>query len=252
MKMTPFNILLKSLEWTLYFGLCLTSFAFIWQAMVQYQSKDTSFKMNEVPITDFPTITFCLEPPNFTDSDHGPPYEYILGSEFKISYYANEFWFKIDSTGPKFNNHSLEEIFIEQIATNFVCYKINSTAPNMIGSVRGFNLTFRKSLPEEKLPKKLYFYVTSEQNAYSVTFQKRMNGKVLKHEMAMGNWVSMSINVEKFQYLKEKLSCSDKSFWELWEPIYSNYPGFEKCPKKCAAVSLPNNRQVVYKSSSFD
>ena len=90
----------------------------------------------------------------------------------------------------------------------------------------------------------MYFYVTSDQNAYSVTFQKRMNGKVLKDEMAMGNWVSMSITVEKFQYLKEKLSCSDKSFWELWEPIYSNYPGFEKCPKKCAAISLPNNRQV--------
>ena len=69
-----------------------------------------------------------------------------------------------------------------------------------------------------------------------------MNGNVLKHKGKMGHWALLSIKAEKFVYLKEGSGCTDLSFWEMWEPTYSAYSGFDNCPKKCAAISLPNNR----------
>ena len=125
------------------------------------------------------------------------------------------------------------------------CYKVNATAPDFIGSVRGLRLNFASYLNETELPLEVTYHLTSEDNAYSVTFDKRMNGNVLKHQGKMGHWALLSIKAEKFIYLKEASGCIDLSFWEMWEPAYSTYSGFDKCPKKCAAISLPNNR---YKS----
>lgn len=41
---------LKLTEWILFFGLCGFSLAFIWNAIGQYESKDTNFKISEIPI----------------------------------------------------------------------------------------------------------------------------------------------------------------------------------------------------------
>ena len=41
---------LKLTEWILFFGLCGFSLAFIWNAMGQYESKDTTFKISELPV----------------------------------------------------------------------------------------------------------------------------------------------------------------------------------------------------------
>ena len=69
-----------------------------------------------------------------------------------------------------------------------------------------------------------------------------MNGKILTYVTQMGKMSMMGIKAEKFDYLKDTSQCVDKSFWEIWEPVYVNYPGFEKCPRKCAGITLPNNR----------
>ena len=231
------------LDGIFFIGLCSTAVAFIWQALIQYRSEDTSFKRAEVPVgTDFPTYSFCLYPPNFTTSDWGPPYDYILGKEFNISYYANGTWFNISSVGPIFNKISEENLNVEMIATSHVCYKINSTAKLWKGNVRGVKIDFDKSIPAEKLPTKIKFYITSEDNVYSILFGKRMNGNVLKYETSLGTWAMISIKGEKFVYLPETSGCTDNSFWHLWETNYSHYSGFDKCPNKCSAISLPYNR----------
>ena len=47
---------------------------------------------------------------------------------------------------------------------------------------------------------------------------------------------------QKFVYLPETSECTDLSFWKLWESHYSHYSGFDKCPRKCSAITLPQNR----------
>ena len=48
--MSAFKTCLNIIEWTLFFGLCGLSIAFIWQALVQYDSKDSTFKRSEIPV----------------------------------------------------------------------------------------------------------------------------------------------------------------------------------------------------------
>ena len=236
------------LDSTLFLVLFCAAIGFIWQAFLQYQSKDTSFKRAEKDVNEFPTITFCLIPRNHDVPDWGPPYKYILGKEFNISYAVIDegvSWYNITSEGQLIISQYLETIHVEQIATIKNCYKVNASAPEFIGSVRGISLQFEPSLNKSELPENVPYHLTSEDNAYTVTFDKRMNGNVLKYEMNMGHWALQSIKAEKFLYLKETSGCTDLSFWEQWEPAYAGYAGFATCPKKCAAISLPNNRQVV-------
>ena len=240
--------LISILDGTLFLILLCAAIGFIWQAFLQYQSKDTSFKRAEKDVKEFPTLTFCLIPPNHDVPNWGPPYDYVLGKEFNISYAVIDegvSWYNITSEGQLIISQYSETIHIKQIATNMNCYKVNANAPELIGSVRGVKLNFISSLNVSELPEKVPYHLTSEDNAYAVTFDKRMNGNVLKYEMKMGHWALLSIKAEKFKYLKETSGCTDLSFWEQWEPAYAGYSGFATCPKKCAAISLPNNRQVV-------
>ena len=106
---------------------------------------------------------------------------------------------------------------------------------------RGIYLDFPVAFPEENLPGNVHFYLTSEDNAYSVTLDKPMNGKMLKLTTTMGKWIFMAIRGEKFKYIQEGTGCIEKSFWNLYEPFYANHSGFEECPKRCAAISMPND-----------
>ena len=237
--------LITILDSTLFLVLLCAAIGFIWQAFLQYQSKDTSFKRAEKDVNEFPTITFCLIPPNHDVPNWGPPYNYTLGKEFYLSYVIIDedvTWYNVTSEGQLYISKYSETLHVKQIATIKNCYKINATAPELIGSIRGIRLNFESSLNVSELPENVPYHLTSEDNAYTVTFDKRMNGNVLKHEMKMGHWALLSIKSEKFIYLKETSRCTELSFWEQWEPVYAGYSGFATCPKKCAAISLPNNR----------
>ena len=120
--------------------------------------------------------------------------------------------------------------------------QVKTNAPYWRGNVRGVMINFEPWFPKDKLPRIVEFYLSSEHNSYTVTFGKRMNGKVLRYVSPLRKWAMMGITAEKFVYLKETSQCSDESFWEIWEPRYANYPGFEECPRRCAAITLPNNR----------
>ena len=240
--MDCFKLVVTFLSGFVFAILCSGAGFFMWQAIVQFESKATSFKRAEIKVDFFPTYSFCLDPPNLAYEEWGPPYDYILGRDFNLSYYANGSWFLITSVGQKYNENSHETVYLEEIATNVMCYKINSTSTVWLGSVRGVKINFHDSFPEEDLPAMMRYYLTSEHNAYSITFNARMNGNFLKYNSPTGHWIMLSIKSEKFVYLKETSGCTDLSFWELWEPYYSSHPSFKNCPKKCAAISLPQNR----------
>ena len=241
------NTVVTLIEGIIFLLLSLATIPFTWQAFIQYESKATSFQIRaEVPNdgSEIPTWSFCFYPPlSYNGSTVDLPFhDYVLGKNFNISYRANSTWFNITSEGNTFHKASGEHINVQLIMTTFVCYKLNSTSSVWKGYARGIRLNFASWFPKEKLPWLVYFHLTSEHNAYSITFGKRMNGKMLTHKTKLGRQSMMGITGEKYIYLKETSQCTDKSFWEIWEPFYANYPGFEKCPKRCAAVTLPNNR----------
>ena len=76
----------KVLDGIVFALLFSAAIGFIYQSLVQYQSKDTSFKRAEIPVKseDIPTFTFCLIPEG--GFEWGPPYPFILGRDFNISY----------------------------------------------------------------------------------------------------------------------------------------------------------------------
>ena len=242
------NTVVTLIEGIFFLALSLATIPFTWQAFVQYESKVTSFQRAEVPIdgSEIPTFSFCFgEPFNYNRSQIDLPlFDYVLGKTFNISYYVDLAFFNITSEGDKFIEASGEQLNVQWVRTYHVCYKVSSTAKEWRGYARGIRINFEPWFPKEKLPPSVEFFLTSEHNAYTITFGKRMNGKSFKYRIDLGTQAMFGITAEKYIYLKETSQCTDKSFWEIWEPYYANYPGFEKCPKRCAAITLPNNRYV--------
>ena len=54
------NILLKSLEWFLYFCLCFIAFYLSKDVLNKYHTQHSTFNQYEEPITKKPTITICF------------------------------------------------------------------------------------------------------------------------------------------------------------------------------------------------
>ena len=107
---------------------------------------------------------------------------------------------------------------------------------------KGFRFRFEESFPEEMLPESIHIYVTSEQNAYGAPLNKFMNGDALKYDTKIRHNMKMSLKGEKFEYLQTKSGCTEQSFWNQWEPVYNDRAEFQKCPRKCSAISLPQRK----------
>ena len=87
---------------------------FMVEVWSQYQSKDSSFKVYEEPIRNFPTFTFCPDP----DSN------YLYEFDFTI-YYDNT---KLELGGNQIDNgdNSTETVYLEELYTyvSGTCYRI--------------------------------------------------------------------------------------------------------------------------------
>ena len=98
----------KVLDGIVFALLLSTAIGFIYQSLVQYQSKDTSFNRAEKPVKseDVPTFTVCLVPK--LPFEWGPPYPFILGRDFNIRYELltdeNEYFHVNVSTEGNFSN----------------------------------------------------------------------------------------------------------------------------------------------------
>ena len=199
---------------------------------------------NPVDATDIPTLTVCISTDGM--SFMRPEYKLELGKDFNLSYYTSSNkeheYFTISSEGAKFNpdrNETLTTVYIQ--TEGKLCYKINQTNINPKIKIRGIKVIFDKSI---KNPPKIFkFMVTSEDNAYGITMNKRMNGKFLQHMAKLGESTRMSIYAEKFLYLPEVSGCTNLSFWEIFEPFL-----YQKLVKKvslwgnCSPISLPSDR----------
>ena len=86
-EMFSFITFVKVFEKLFFIALTLATIPFTWQAFVQYQSKDTSFKRREVPIdgSEVPALSFCFHPPDeYNSSEVNLPFhDYVFGEKFQ-------------------------------------------------------------------------------------------------------------------------------------------------------------------------
>ena len=195
---------------------------------------------NPVGITDIPTVTVCIS----TGMSFMRP-EYKLGKDFNLSYYTaintDYKWFTISSEGAKFNpdrNETLTTVYIQ--TRGKLCYKINQTNINPKIKIRGIKIIFDKSIRNP--PKIFKFMLTSEDNAYGVTLNKRMNGKFFQYTAKLGESAEVSIYAEKFFYLPEVSGCTNHSVWEIFEPVLYQKMVKNESLGNCSPISLPTDR----------
>ena len=81
---------------------------------------------------DFPTLTLCMQMPNYTIPDDPP---YLLGRDFFFSYESAYDFFNLSTEGTIFNpgtNETLNIIYIRVAASKKSCYKINQTKVHLL------------------------------------------------------------------------------------------------------------------------
>ena len=240
------NRVFKTVEWTLFFGLCLISFLFMREVLEKYLSKDTSFKQYEEPISEHPTITICLNA--YTSKK-----KMYFGKDFNISYhylFANH---QFDSgyhrlhlnMGNNYSNTTKEIIQLDRIYSLYVrlpCYKISTyakTESNVIetGVFRRITVNFNESMSHMDLPS-LKTYITSEKNSYGVIGNKWMDGKVMTLTLNKNMYYEIRLKVEKIIYLKTKSQCIDEvPFYKCYGEILLKVIS-ELCKSHCIPYFL--------------
>ena len=77
------DILIKILEWTIFLGLCISSYFVTSEVGEKYLSYDSNFKRSMEPVTDGPTMVFCFFPGKNKDNDK----VFQFGIDFTLSYF---------------------------------------------------------------------------------------------------------------------------------------------------------------------
>ena len=137
----------------------------------QYQSEDSSFKVYEEPITNFPTLTLCTGP----DSN----YRY----DFDFTIYYDDTKLKLGENQINDGDNSTETIYLEDVYTfvSGTCYrifiKINYVIESGIKSC--IYIEFDNITTFEDLPEVLEFYLTSEKNSHGIIFNEWKDGEEL-------------------------------------------------------------------------
>ena len=69
----------KFLKFAIYIVLFILALFLTWEVIVNYLSRDSSFKQSQVPVSEKPVITVCFSPRNKGNL--------IYGKDFNMSYY---------------------------------------------------------------------------------------------------------------------------------------------------------------------
>ena len=137
-----------------------------------YQSKDSSFKVYEEPITDFPTLTFCF-------GAYSNYYRY----EFDFTIYYGDAKLKLGENQIDYMNNSTETVYLEDVYTfvSETCYKIFIEIDFTIesGILKNIHVVFNDNITFENLPEVLEFYLTSEKNSHGIIFNEWKDGEEL-------------------------------------------------------------------------
>ena len=136
----------------------------------QYQSKDSSFKVYEEPITDFPALTIC---PGLYSSN----YSY----DFDFTIYYDDTKLKLGENQIDNGDNSTETVYLEDVYTfvSGTCYRIYIKINYIIesGILLHIHIVFNDNITFENLPEVLEFYFTSEKNSHGIIFNEWKDGE---------------------------------------------------------------------------
>ena len=150
----------------------------------------------------------------------------------------------------KEKNNTMPELHGEVISLRKFksAYKITSSNPNYQhknAQDRVIQLVFNPSIQKEKLPAKVTFHFSSEENSYGVESKKFHDGKVFHVELERGTgatgepFANLVIKPKLRKILQEKTGCSDESYWEQLQHDYIAQVK-EKCPTTCTSRGIPD------------
>ena len=231
-----FNMMEKSIliiDWILFLGLCCISLNLIWKVFEQYNSKDSSFKVYDVPITEHPTITFCF----FKWRSNGTKFEHQmkLGEEFKIKiYFDDENKVYLDEFGTNRINDYVIDFTKLETAYYGTCYKITPSINRTItnGESTKFALKFpKKFIKYEDIPP-LKIFFTSEMNSLGIIRNTWKDGEIFDVTVEKNTKTELSLKPTKYVQLNTKSKCRNESFYKCFESKFF-HADFSECPKKC-------------------
>ena len=201
------------IEWGLFFALCGLSLFFMKGVLDNYFSGMTSFTQSEGPLKEFPTVVLCFSVPNSRNTK----YEY--GSDFQIKYSVEVHGKQSGINLKQGENASItgEMLYFIKIASMRYgnCYKLTSMMTNndMIKIITDISINFNSSITEENIPS-LEIFLTSENNAYGVVFNKWVNGKVIKLQIDKGIHKHIELRQQQYNYLEKNFKCSHEAYYE--------------------------------------
>ena len=150
----------------------------------------------------------------------------------------------------KEKNNTIPELYGEVISLRKFksAYKITSSNPNYDHTNyqgRVIQVAFSPLIQKEKLPSKVTFHFSSEENSYGVESRSYHDGKVFEAELERGGnlqrepFANVVIKPKMRKLLQEKTKCSDTSYWEQFQPSYIHQVK-ENCPIACASRGIPD------------
>ena len=109
-----------------------------------------------------------------------------------------------------------EIVNLEKLITMFMgnCYKISSvvTKEYTIKDLTYILLHFNTLITKNDLPS-LNVYLTSEDNAYGILFNRWVNGKVVRSHIEKGMMKETELKQEKFSFLPKNSKCTDEAYF---------------------------------------
>ena len=141
----------------------------------QYQSKDSSFKVYETPIKEFPTLTLCT----------GPYSNYRYEFDLTISYDDTRLKLGRNQIVNGDNSTETLSLWLDKVYTFYsgTCYKIFSHGDINYSRERGFlsyiHIEFNDMITFNNLPDVLEFYITSARNSVGIIYNDWRDGEEL-------------------------------------------------------------------------
>ena len=228
--------IMKCFYWGSYLTLFFTSAWFVSGVVENYLSKKTSFSQSEGYSFERPVITIIL-----TGDNAG---SLKLPNDLKIkycpSYRGGIHWKnrKVECNWLKHGNNNFsvmnktEKVYLE-INDYFAYYRIIPQTPLSEDHDRA-NAKIKVFLNEKVESTYLvYFYVTSLENSLGHVFYKWNDGEELKYQVNENSQIDITIQPQKFNYLKKTSKCHDESYYECIALALHKIDHQAFCEKKC-------------------
>ena len=226
------NHISKTLYILVYFCLCVFSLFLVWEVLLKYASKNSSFQTVSLPITRNPVITICFPGnPNLT-----------YGEEFTIFKYKKqeEYW-----TDTSWQNNELiegkninEETNLVTIQTAYMgkCFQLTSLSHHIETK---FYQVIAIKFKQDNYSSKADLYFTSKSNANGALMSFWMDGDNLAIKLKKNTYTEYGISHYLHEYLEFKNKCTlgEKSFYECLKRTI-NSTIFSKCSAKCLPFQL--------------